>query len=48
MHHVSSLFLTTVGMQSGSFQTFLDFEKAVLISGFGTFNLLFSFSKITN
>ena len=27
MHHVSSLFLTTVGMQSGSFQTFLDFEK---------------------
>ena len=48
MHHVSSLFLTTVGMQSGSFKLSSILKKSVLMSAFGTFNLLFSFSKITN
>lgn len=45
MHHVSSLFLTTVGMQSGSFQTFLDFEKISSNQRFWNFYFIVFFFK---
>ena len=47
MDHVTSLFLTTVGMQSGGFQTFLDFEKISSNQCFWNFQFNVFFFKNT-